>query len=168
MNKFAIPFVLLAVLVFAGCAVEDPNAQKINASPSATTKTEDPSSDQTAEEVDPPAADPSPDGTYEDSCDYVLGDFTENTTKGFRFIADATLTNTGNIGTINVVKAVWFLGGGDKLVKTKKVKLPQGATRRVGFSVPVNSDQIDLIQSLSGDDCKVTVTMVDTFGTAQD
>lgn len=165
MHKFITALVAIAALAFTGCTVEDPNAQKIGPKASATV---DPSSDQTAEEVTAPAADPSPDGTFEDSCDYVLGDFTSNTTHGFRFIADATLTNTGNIGTIDVVKAVWFQGGGAKVVKTKTVKLPKGATRRVGFSVPVSQDQIDLIQSLNGDDCKVTVTMVDTFGEAQD
>lgn len=109
----------------------------------------------------PPA---NPDGTYTSSCDYVLGDFSDHTPKGFRFVADATLHNTGNVGTVTEVKAVWFQAGGGKVTETKTVRIRPGQHKRVGITKLVGQDEIHLIQALDGDDCKVTASMVDTFG----
>ena len=113
-----------------------------------------------------PEPEPSPDGTYTSSCDYVLGDFTEGSDTGFRFIADAQLENTGNVGTVTRVVAEWYLSGGDSVKETKTVKMKSGASKRVGMTVPATSDQIDRHQALGFDaeTCKVTATMVKTFG----
>jgi hypothetical protein len=113
----------------------------------------------------PPTA--KPDGTYTSSCDYVLGNFTDNTRAGFRFIADAQMHNTGNIGTVNVIKAAWFQGGGKALTQSKTVKVPAGHSMRSGITLEGTQDQIDLIQTLSGKNCKVTVTIVNTYGAAR-
>jgi hypothetical protein len=113
----------------------------------------------------PPVADPS--GTYSSSCDYVLGDFSDNTASGFRFVAQAVIKNTGNIGTVDTVTARWFQAGTAPVVASKTVKVLAGSSKRVGLTEEVSQDQIDLIQSLGyGDNCKVKVTIGDTFGSA--
>jgi hypothetical protein len=114
--------------------------------------------------VDPP----DPKGTYNHSCDYVLGDFTSYTPSGYRFLADVTLHNTGNVGTVDEVKAIWLQAGGGRVVETKTVRVPAGGRKRVGFTKPVGQNEIDLIQAVGyGRNCKVTVAMVDTFGPTQ-
>jgi hypothetical protein len=110
----------------------------------------------------PPAADPA--GTYSHSCDYILGDFTN---QDYRFVADATIHNTGNIGTVDTVTARWFQAGTKPVVASKTVKVLAGGSKRVGLTEHVTSDQIDLIQALGfADNCKVKVTIGDTFGEA--
>jgi hypothetical protein len=157
---------VLAAASLAGCTAastgsENPTAVK-SSSPT-TGATTDVADETPAPE---PGPTPEPDGTYTSSCDYVLGDFTEHTKTGFRFIAEAKLQNTGNIGTVLRVKAVWYLSGGGKVKRTKTVRLRPGHTKRAGFTVPVGSDEIDRYQALGyGDDrCKVKAAMVDTFG----
>jgi hypothetical protein len=113
----------------------------------------------------PPVADPS--GTYSHSCDYVLGDFSDNTASGFRFVAQAVIHNTGNIGTVDTVTARWFQAGTSPVVASKTVQVKAGASKRVGLTEEVSQDQIDLIQSLGYDsNCVVKVTIGDTFGEA--
>jgi hypothetical protein len=75
--------------------------------------------------------------------------------------------NTGNIGTVNVIRAAWFQAGGSSLTPTKKVKVASGHSLRTGITVPGTQDEIDLIQALSGKQCRVTVSIVDTYGVAQ-
>ena len=137
----------------------------------AKTEAASPAADESSETpTEEPSPEPSPDpeGTYTDSCDYLLGDFSNYTKTGFRFVADAKVKNTGNIGTVNEVTATWFQAGGKKIVMTKTVRLEPGLQRRVGFPKLVGQDEIDLIQALNGgDQCKVKVTMVDTFGEPQ-
>lgn len=125
---------------------------------------EEPISEDPEPTFEEPPPEPDPDVEYESSCDYVLGDFSENSESGFRFIADAVLHNIGNIGTVNEVKVSWYLSGGDKITETKKVKVKAGADRRVGMSVPASQDEIDRHQSVSTESCEVTVTTVDVFG----
>jgi hypothetical protein len=113
----------------------------------------------------PPSANPA--GTYSHSCDYILGDFSDNTSSGFRFVAQAVIHNTGNIGTVDLVTARWFQAGTAPVVATKTVQVKAGASKRVGLTEQVTSDQIDLIQSLGyGDNCTVKVSIGDTFGEA--
>jgi hypothetical protein len=97
----------------------------------------------------------------------MLGNFTDHTSTGFRFIADALMHNTGNIGTVNVIKAVWFQAGGRSLTQTKKVKVASGHSLRAGITLPGTQDQIGLIQSISGKNCRATVSIVDTYGVAR-
>src|SRR5690625_4724257 len=117
---------------------------------------------------DPPTDEyvaPKPDGTYTSSCDYILGDFTESET-GLRFVADARLRNTGNVGTVTRVTARWFLAGGDEIKAQKSVRVGPGKTRRVGCVEVATQDQIDLHQALgfSQKTCTVKATIIDTFG----
>jgi hypothetical protein len=113
----------------------------------------------------PPAANPA--GTYSHSCDYVLGDFSENTASGFRFVAQAVIHNTGNIGTVDLVTARWFQAGTSPVVATKTVQVKAGASKRVGLTEQVSQNEIDLIQSLGYDsNCTVKVSIGDTFGEA--
>lgn len=120
------------------------------------------------EEPEEPAVAPDPDGTIEYSCDYLLGDFTENPDSGYRFIADGTVENTGNIGVRVKATARWLLAGGGAVKDSKEVSIPYGRTKRISFSVGATSDEIDRHQSLggtqTGEGCKVGVTILDTFG----
>ena len=155
---------LLLALPLSACEIDDTKAGKPIAQKTTDAPATNPEADSTYEP--PPAAEP--DGTFTSNCDYILGDFTNYTKSGFRFVADAKLHNTGNVGTIDEVKAIWYQAGGGKIVETKKVRSRPGQTVRVGITKPVGQDQIDLIQSLDyGDECKVKVTMIDTFGTPE-
>lgn len=113
-----------------------------------------------------PAPTASPDARYTSSCDYVLGDFTENTSHGFRFIGRASMHNTGNIGVVVVVKASWVQVGTHNVVRTKRVRLPRGGRKVVNFTVPVSSNQLDAIQAGqdAGSICHVKSTIVNEFG----
>lgn len=139
-----------------------PTASSEPAEPTAT-PSEEPTLEYTTPEPRPTA---DPDGTYESSCDYVLGDFSENPRTGYRFVADVSMKNTGNIGLVNRVKATWYLSGGGKVVETKEVKVKAGRSKRVGITVPITNDQLDLHQSLgyNTETCRVRVAMIDTFG----
>lgn len=154
-----------ATLTLAGCVTPegDDGSQAKDATESSSPAEEE---SEEPEEEPAPAADPQ--GNYSSSCDYLLGDFSSYTKSGFRFVADATVKNTGNIGTVNEVKAIWFQAGGKRVVVTKKVQLEPGQRKRVGFTKQVGQDEIDLIQALNFDEqCKVVVSMVDTFGDVQ-
>jgi hypothetical protein len=118
----------------------------------------------TAEEA-PPAPTPEPDGKFESQCDYVLGDFSESAS-GFRFIGQAKLENTGNIGIVLRVIAAWDLLGQPPFRIRKQARVPYGATKTVRFSKVVSQDQIDLHQSADSE-CRVNATIVDTFGEAR-
>ena len=119
--------------------------------------------------VPPPplVIEPDADGTFTDSCDYLLGDFEDYSPTGYRFVADANLKNTGNIGTVVRVTATWFQAGGKSIVETKDVRVESGRSKRVGFTRLVGGDEIDLIQAFDFDEqCKVGAKIVDTFGEA--
>lgn len=96
-----------------------------------------------------------PDVDLSSSCDYVLGDFTTDPDTGYRFIADAVLTNNGVQDERVELIAVWHLAGGDSVKKVKEVSVPAGKSVREGFSVPASSDQIDRHQSATGTTCEV-------------
>lgn len=116
------------------------------------------------------ALDPDPEGTYESNCSYQLGDFSNYTSHGYRFTADARMHNTGNIGTVNKITVVWHLSGGGKVTKTTTAKVAAGTHKLVSISVPTDGDKIGAYQDLDnsiGNACKVTVAMVDTFGEVQ-
>src|SRR5699024_364111 len=105
--------------------------------------------------------------TFTSSCTYVLGDFTQ-TKDGYRFLADAQLENTGNIGTVDKVTATWLLAGGEKITKHKTVRVKPGKSKHVGLSRVASHDEIDRHQDMNaGQKCSVDVTMIDTFGMPQ-
>jgi len=156
-----------ALLLLTGCTIASESAAegtKVKDSTSVES-TPEPAAEEDEDSPEPePEVEPSPDGTYSSSCDYLLGDFTEYTPKGFRFVADATLHNTGNIGTVTKVTAIWFQAGGGKITESKTVKVKAGHNKRVGFLKQVGGDEIDLIQAIDGKQCRVAAAIVDTFG----
>ena len=93
----------------------------------------------------------------------MLGDFTEFTPQGYRFIAGGTLRNTGNVGIVARVRAAWEQLGSAPLREEKMVRVARGKTKRVSFTVLASQDHIDLHQSAEGN-CRVNVQIVDTFG----
>jgi hypothetical protein len=109
---------------------------------------------------------PDPKAEYSRSCDYVLGDFSENTSTGFRFIAGSDIDNTGNVGIEVELKATFKQLGSDPIVITKKGKVPWNESRSLNVTKPVSQDQIDLIQAAqdAGDICSVEVSINSTFG----
>lgn len=141
----------------SGTAAKDKTHKAAAASSSDTENTED--------DAPPPPPTPNPDAKYGQSCDYVLGDFTDYTATGFRFIADANITNTGNVGVVVSVRASWTQVGTKPVTMTKTIKVPTGAKRRVAFTKQVGQNEIDLIQSADyNHQCKVVASITDTFG----
>lgn len=128
------------------------------------TSTEEPAKD--AREDQPKKAGPDPDGTYDGTCDYLLGDFTEGP-GGYKLIAGGTVENTGNIGIVAVVRAEWTMLGSSPITKTRRVRLRPGASREVQMNVPATQSQIDQHQSAQAK-CKSDVEIVDTFGRVAD
>ncbi|RNL79159.1 DUF2510 domain-containing protein [Nocardioides marmorisolisilvae] len=108
-----------------------------------------------------PAADPSPDGSYQSGCDYLLDPY--------KFTADASIENTGNITTVYELDAVWYLAGGQSIKASKRVTIQPGRSRRVGIEKPATVGQIDAHQSYTAgdEDCKAVVKIIDTVGEAQ-
>jgi hypothetical protein len=96
----------------------------------------------------------------------VLGDFTSKTPTGFRFVAGATLRNTGNVGTIDRVVATWMQLGTAPIVMKKTVKEPYHASRTVEFTYQADQNEIDLIQAAQAQPnyCSVKDTIVSFFG----
>lgn len=106
---------------------------------------------------------PDPKGTFNLNCDYVLGDFSESSSQGFRFIAGGRLRNTGNIGIVTRVTVTWEQLGQAPIKAVKTVSIKRGHSKRVSFSLPATSDQIDLHQSSDGN-CDTKVKILDEFG----
>lgn len=152
---------IAALVCVSGCASTSGHAHDETSDPSIQSDSESTSSD--SETVAP-----DPDGTFTSSCSYVLGDQTESKS-GYRFLADAELENTGNIGIVTKVTAKWLLAGGDHVSEHKKVRLKPGKSERAGFVHVATGDEIDRHQSLdvSADNCSVDTEIVDTFGDTQ-
>lgn len=114
----------------------------------------------------PPPPKAHPKGTYRSSCDYLLGDFTVYSSSGYRFTADVTVHNTGNVTTTSIVSATWNQAGGHRITRGKTLHLKPGESKRTGFIVPTGGDQIDQYQGLGyGTNCHVKVSIVDYSGT---
>ena len=116
-----------------------------------------------------PAVSPEPDGKFTHSCDMLLNSDFNSSVTGW-LVADAELTNTGNIG-INVnVKAVWKQAGSGPIIKLKHVRLGYGHHRAIHFKVPIGTGQVDAYQSapgyFDGRGCSVAATIISNFGQA--
>lgn len=99
------------------------------------------------------------------NCDYVLGNFTSFTAKGYRFIAATDVTNIGNIGVVIRATAHWKQLGTGPVTMTKTTRIPVNGHRTISFTKPVGQDEIDLIQAEPyGKNCSVGTKIVDTFG----
>jgi hypothetical protein len=159
----------LAVLVLAACASATDNGGKIakpvdTSSSTASSPTDSPAPTPTL----PPA--PQPAGTYSHDCTYLLGKISNKTYDfvGSKFVADAHLHNTGNIGTVDLVKARWLFAGGGGVTRSKVVRVPAGKSKRVSLHAHATSQQISAYQATaSGDECHVKVAMITTFGQAR-
>jgi hypothetical protein len=116
-----------------------------------------------------PLPSPDPNAEFSSSCDYVLGDFTDFTATGFRFIAGADVVNTGNIGVEVKVTASWKQLGTNPITMVKTVRVPIDGTRSVQFTKRVGQNNIDLIQAVGfdTDNCSVDAKIVSTFGLAE-
>lgn len=113
-----------------------------------------------------PPATPDAKARYTQSCDYLLGNFTD-TAQGFRFIARTTIHNTGNVGAVIVAKASWVQVGSKDVTKSKIVRVPWHGRKVVNFSVVVNQDAIDKIQADTGlNNCHVKATIIKAYGQA--
>ena len=113
-----------------------------------------------------PYVPPKPGGTFTSSCDYILGDFSSKTATGYRFVAGATLHNTGNVGTIDRVVATWMQLGTAPIVMKKTIKDPYHGTRTVGFTYPASQDELSLLQAAQNQPnyCTVKDYVVGNFG----
>jgi hypothetical protein len=111
----------------------------------------------------PPAAPvPNANGSFTHNCAYVLGDFSESKS-GLRFVADATLTNTGNIGILARVTASWAQAGTTSITDERIIRVPYHRSRTVHITRVARSDEIDL-QQAAGGNCNVRVRITGTFG----
>lgn len=113
---------------------------------------------------------PSPNGTYQGSCAYTLG----NNPAGGTAVAtgDVQVTNTGNIGTVVRVKITWPQQGYAPLAMTKRIRLAAGGSQDVQFHRPLTYDQISNLQNWQTghnyqDGCTYKATIMSTFGQAQ-
>lgn len=162
----------ILVVGLVGTAID--NATSDDDTSAASSSTTDPTAPTTPTPTTTPTTDPppepDPDARYSSSCDYVLGNFTSNTPRGYRFVAGANVRNTGNIGIVAEFQAKWFRLGTSAIVKTKEFRLDTGTSKRINVTVPTSQDNIDLHQSLGFNDktCDVKVTLIDTYGKATD
>lgn len=101
----------------------------------------------------PPAPSKTPkpefDVTYTSTCMddfpqvFVTGDYSDNTRTGYRFIADVTVYNDGDIRARPFVTVSWLLVGGERVTMERMMRdLPPGQHRRVGFTKPATFDQV--------------------------
>jgi hypothetical protein len=111
---------------------------------------------------------PEPDATatVRHVCDYLLGDFTESAS-GYRFVADARVRNTGNIGVVVRLIATWDLIGGEPARLVKVIRVPTGRTKKVSFMRVATGDEIDRHQAVAPPGCRVRGAVIRTFGTTE-
>lgn len=170
MNRIALATVPLVLVALAGCQATSSGGKtakvQIGSGASSGSSSSPSGSQSSAPSAPttsaPPAADPHV--KFTSSCDYILGNFTESA-QGFRFIARASLHNTGNVGAKVAVKASWVQVGSKDITKTKTVVVPFHHGKSVNFTVVVGQDQIDQIQANNGlNDCHVKSTIIGTVG----
>jgi len=122
----------------------------------------DSSNDGGSNDPDSPAL-PDPDGSYELTCDYLLGDFTEGSDAGYKFVAGRTIENTGNVGIVARLRVRWQQLGTEPVLEERTLRVKVGRTKRVDITRLATSGEIDAHQSANGD-CSSAVKIVDTFG----
>lgn len=166
----ATPFVAAIAMVLGigigvaiGAAAAGGDDEPASSSSSSTDETDEepqPAEDEVTPDPEPAAAEASPDGEYQAGCDYLL--------EPYKFTADASIENTGNIGATYQLQVEWYLAGGKSIKATKKVMIRAGDTKRIGIERPATMNEIDSHQTYSGgDSCKAEVEIVDTFGAVE-
>jgi len=166
--------VVVGLLVIAGLGAlfggDDDEGTIATSDTSTSTPTDEESSEAETTSAPPtPAAapTPNPDASYTHSCDYVLGDFSERTKRGYRFIAQAQIENTGNVAVEVEVTARWVQVGSKPLRMKKLVTVEWTDNKTVNFTMPTTSDEIGLHQAYDGDkSCGVKVDLVNVVGDA--
>lgn len=115
--------------------------------------------------VPPAAAAPSPDGTYQGSCDYALNapDAPD------QLVGEVDETNTGNIGLVMNVSISWPQEGYPPVTATRTVRVGYGATQAVRFHLQASQNVIDLLQSWQSghdlqDGCTYSSDVTGTYG----
>ena len=158
------PLVVAAIAVVigaAGCGESKTAAVKtVTIQP---TTTDEPVAAPPPAPPPPPAPASKPDADYTSNCSYILGDFSVGP-KGYRLVADATVTNTGNVGIVAELRVAWKQAGSAPIRRKKSVRVPFGGRRDIGITVQITQNEIDLIQAASTPDCTAKVAIVDTFG----
>ena len=114
-----------------------------------------------------PAAVPSPDGTFQGSCDYTLGDSPATGTAAA--VGDIDAKNTGNIGIVVKLTITWPQEGYAPLTMSKTVRIPSGGEQDPQFHRPLSYDQITRLQSYQAghgyaDGCTYHGEITGTFG----
>lgn len=106
---------------------------------------------------------PRPDGRFDITCDYLLGDFTEGTEAGYKFVAGGSVRNTGNIGIVVRVRVRWQQLGTNPILEERTIRLRPGRQKRLNITRLASQNEIDAHQSANAD-CAAAVKIVDTFG----
>jgi hypothetical protein len=171
MNRIrALPIAVLAVALLAGCSSTVTPKHASSASTTKPAPSTTPPDISTESGVNPtPEVFPSPDGTYEGSCDYELSDDMNNyPAHAGDLNGEVDVTNTGNVGTVEKVTISWPQLGHPPIKLSKTVRVGYGQTKTVPFTRPASGSEIDRLQSYQGshDDngCKYSATLTDTFG----
>jgi hypothetical protein len=117
----------------------------------------------------PAAVVPSPDGTFQGSCNYDLGSDPAGGTA--TATGDIDATNTGNIGIVVRLTITWPQEGFSPLKMTRTIRLPKGGEQDVQFHRPLSYDQISRLQDYQTghgfkDGCTYKGEMTSTFGQA--
>jgi hypothetical protein len=113
---------------------------------------------------------PSPDGTYQGSCDYLLD--VGGQMGAYALVGEIDLSNTGNVGVIVHTRITWPQEGSPPVTMRKTVHLPFGATDKpVRFRMSATSEEIDALQSWQGshdfkDGCTYHASFASTYGPA--
>lgn len=124
--------------------------------------------EQTSPSGESPAVAPepiAPDATFRNTCRYVVGDSTENSKTGSRFVATSRVANTGNTGIEVEIQASWSQGQGDAVTETKRARVDEGESTTVRISVPVSQKEIDAIRLnvATEPNCRVQSSIIATY-----
>ncbi len=92
----------------------------------------------------PVAVTPSPDGTFQGSCNYDLGSDPANGTA--QATGDIDAVNTGNIGITVRLTITWPQEGFSPLSMSKTIRLPRNGGQDVQFHRPLSYSQLSRLQ----------------------
>jgi len=106
-----------------------------------------------------------PEGKYNGSCNYNLG----NNGSTYTATGDIQMHNTGNVGIVVRMKITWPQQGYAPLAMTRTVKLATGQSKDVQFHRPLSYTQISNLQSWQSghnyaDGCTYHAKIIDTYG----
>jgi hypothetical protein len=107
---------------------------------------------------------------YTSNCDLLLNSNFDSSTTGW-LVADAEITNTGNVGAVIRVTATFKQAGSRPIRIVKKARVPIGAQKNVHFKRPVSQNETGAYQAapgyFNGNACSVKAKITTTFGPPQ-